>query len=167
MFHCACGRVWTTYKRLSTTRNLPGIIGAALRGDQLLYVVNKAIMRGVQNIPYLLRMKIIAPEYANSRRRDCDRPADSAQAMSAAVMHLLAGCCNQSSSIVLLQVTNNCQRTHHCGYQGHEVDDHADQNHQSRVPVACASFLVSPSRFPSANTCIWETEMLGFVGVGL
>lgn len=92
------------------------------------------------------------PERANSRCRDCDRLADSAQAVSAASMHVFARDQDRPSSIVILQVTNDCQRAHYCAYQWYDVGDYADQNHQSRVPITRAPFLMSPAGFLSTDS---------------
>lgn len=154
--------VWATYKRLLNTRKIPGMIGAAPRGDQMLFVINlcqgnvrerfppyfipvtdkyhstkdhiehhkqcrlSQVVHGVQHKIAAYHHTNQSPKYANSRCRDCNRPADSAQAMSAAVLHLLTGCCDRPSSEVILQITNDCQFTHHCNYHGDDVDDQAD-----------------------------------------
>lgn len=46
--------------------------------------------------------------------------------MSAASMQIFAKEQDLTSFVVILQVMDNCQRTHHCDYQGDGVDDQAD-----------------------------------------
>lgn len=75
------------------------------------------VVHGVQHRIVAYHHISQSPEYANSRCNNVDRPAGSAQAMSAAFMHAFARTQDRPSSTFLLQVTNACQCAHHCDHQ--------------------------------------------------